>query len=144
MKIQIKLIAQFLTKAVKVRRLIEQAGSFEDSAATLLQVEALKYIQSNSDSTVGSLAHELAMSLSSTTQLTNRLVDKEWIVRETNQKDRRVIGLRLTKLGKEQMRVCMDRMFSSHFKILASVPESDLREMIRIFENIANSQKGVK
>jgi len=144
MKIQIKLIAQFLSKAVKVRRLIEQAGSFEDSAATLLQVEALKCIQSNSDSTVGSLARELAMSLSSTTQLTNRLIDKEWIVRETNQNDRRVIELRLTKLGNEQIRVCMDHMFSSHFKILANVPESDLKEMIRIFENIANSQKGVK
>jgi len=144
MNINIKLISQFLSKAVKVRRLIEQSGSFEDSAATLLQIEALKYLQANSDSTVGSLARELAMSLSSTTQLTNRLVDKGWISRETNQNDRRVIGLSLAKLGEEQIKVFMKQMFSSHFKVLANVPESDLKEMIRIFGNIADSQKGVK
>ena len=144
MKINIKLISQFLNKAVKVRRLIEQSGSFEDSAATLLQIEALKYLQKNSDSTVGSLSRDLCISLSSTTQLTNRLINKGWIDRETNQNDRRVMELTLTKLGQKQIKVFMDQMFSSDFKILAGVPERDLKEMIRIFGNIADSQKQVK
>ncbi|EKE13282.1 MAG: transcriptional regulator [uncultured bacterium] len=142
MKTNTKLISEFLSKAVKVRRFVEQTGSFEDNATTLLQIEALKYIHANSSVTVGSLARELDMSLSSTTQLTNRLADKGWVSREIDQNDRRVTGLSLTKLGLTQIKGLINPMISSNYKVLASIPEKDLKEMIRIFGNIADSQRG--
>ncbi|OQY66128.1 hypothetical protein B6D29_03090 [Microgenomates bacterium UTCPR1] len=144
MEDNIKLMTQFLSKAVKVRRLIELTGSFKDNAATLLQIEALKFIQSNSSCTVGSLARELEMSLSSMTQLVNRLVDKGWVDRKDNKVDRRITTLSLTKSGEKQIKKFMDKMFSSHYKVLASIPRNDLKEMIRIFSNITNSQKIAK
>jgi DNA-binding MarR family transcriptional regulator len=135
-----KLLSEFLTKAVKVRRLIEQSSSFEDKATTLLQIQALTYIFKHPKTPVGALANELSMSLSAVTQLSNRLSEANYIQRENSPVDRRIIWLSITPNGMEQIQLFKKQLEENHFKILSTVPESDLKELIRIFSNILEKQ----
>lgn len=131
-----KLLSEFLSKAVKVRRLIEQTGSFEDKAITLLQIQALTYIYEHPKTPVGSLANELTMSLSSVAQLTNRLADVHYIQRENSTNDRRIICLSITTEGAKQIEIYKKQLNKNHFKVLSAIPENDLKELVRIFTNI--------
>ncbi|MDQ5900455.1 MAG: MarR family transcriptional regulator, organic hydroperoxide resistance regulator [Patescibacteria group bacterium] len=140
----IKLLTEFLSKALRVRRLLEQSSSFEDKALTLLQTQALKFIKTHPNTSVGSLVSELNMSFSSVTQLSNRLVDKGLVIRENNQTDRRMVTLSLTKKGEKQLIVFTKNMLSSNYMILASIPKADLKELVRIFTNILESQNKTK
>lgn len=131
-----KLLSEFLTKAVKVRRLIEQTSSFEDKAITLLQIQALTFIHDHPKTPVGSLAEELSMSLSAVAQLTNRLAEAEYIQRENSSTDRRIICLSLTLKGMEQIEIYKRQLEKNHFKVLSAIPKNDLKELVRIFTNI--------
>lgn len=135
-----KLLSEFLSKAVKVRRLIEQTSSFEDKAITLLQVQALTYIDAHPKTPVGSLGDDLSMSLSAVAQLTNRLADAHYIQRGDSATDRRIICLSITQEGARQMEVFKKQLEKNHFKILSSIPENDLKELVRIFTNILEAQ----
>ncbi len=136
-----KLLSEFLNKAVKVRRLIEQTSSFEDKAITLLQAQALSFIQEHPKTPVGILAEELSISLSATAQLTNRLSDAKLIKREDSPTDRRIICLSLTSKGKEQIEIYKLQLEKNHFKVLSSIPENDLKELVRIFTTILEAEK---
>lgn len=136
-----KLLSEFLSKAVKVRRLIEQTSSFEDKAITLLQVQALTYIHEHPKTPVGLLADELSMSLSAVAQLTNRLADAEYIRREDSPTDRRIIHLSLTPKGEEQLEIYHKQLEKNHFKVLSEIPENDLKELVRIFTTILEAEK---
>lgn len=136
-----KLLSEFLSKAVKVRRLIEQTSSFEDKAITLLQVQALTYIHEHPKTPVGPLANELSMSLSAVAQLTNRLADGHYIQREDNPTDRRIICLSITSEGAKQIEVFKKQLDKKHFKVLSAIPENDLKELIRIFTTILEAEK---
>lgn len=138
---KIKLISDFLNKAVKVRHIIEQSGVFDNKAVTFLQVRVLEFIKNNSKASVGSLAHELDMSLSSITQLTYRLVTSGLIKREEDFSDHRVILLFLTKKGEKFIKTFTKQMLKSHLKIFDLIPNSDIKEMIRIFTNILSIYK---
>lgn len=139
-----KLLSEFLSKAIKVRRLIEQTSSFEDKAVTLLQAQALSFIYENSNTSVGSLADELSMSISATTQLTNRLAEGNFIKREIGSSDRRIICLSITQDGMRQTKVFKEQLQKTHFNVFRAIPENDIKEMIRIFTSILDSQAKIK
>lgn len=139
-----KLLSEFLSKAIKVRRLIEQTSSFEDKAVTLLQAQALSFIYENPNTSVGSLADELSMSISATTQLTNRLAEGNFIKREIGSSDRRIICLSITQDGMKQTKVFKEQLQKPHFNVFRAIPENDIKEMIRIFTSILDSQAKIK
>ena len=139
-----KLLSEFLSKAIKVRRLIEQTSSFEDKAVTLLQAQALSFIYENPNTSVGSLADELSMSISAATQLTNRLAEGNFIKREIGSPDRRIICLSITQNGMKQTKVFKEQLQKTHFNVFKAIPENDIKEMIRIFTNILDSQAKIK
>ncbi len=139
-----KLLSEFLSKAIKVRRLIEQTSSFEDKAVTLLQAQALSFIYENPNTSVGSLADELSMSISAATQLTNRLAEGNFIKREIGSPDRRIICLSITQNGMKQTKVFKEQLQKTHFNVFRAIPENDIKEMIRIFTSILDSQAKIK
>lgn len=136
-----KLLFEFLRKAIKVRRLIEQTSSVEDKSITLLQIQALTYIHAHPKTPVGQLANELSMSLSSVAQLTNRLAEAQYIQRDENPTDRRIICLSITDEGAKHIEVFKKQLDRNHFKVLSAIPENDLKELVRIFTNILKAQK---
>ena len=142
--LDIKLLAEFLNKALKVRKLLEKTSSFEDKALTLLQTQALKFIKQNPNTSVGALVSELNVSFSSVTQLLNSLVDRGLVKRENDKNDRRLVTLSLTKKGEKQLMIFNKNLLASKYAIISSIPKEDLKEMIRIFTNILDSQNKAK
>jgi len=134
----IKLLAEFINKAIRVKRLIEQSSSIENKAISMLQFQALEQVKSSPKITVGALAKSLSMSLSSTTQLINRLVNANLMIREVNPDDRRVIFLSIAKAGEREISLLKKQSVTKQFKVLTSIPDNDLKEMIRIFTKIIN------
>lgn len=139
-----KLISEFINKAVKVKRIIERSGTVEDKEITILQIQALTHIKTNPGVPVGVLAKELLISPSAVAQLTNRLTDINLIRRKNDLNDRRVIKLYLTDTGGDQVEVFTKKMLQNQFSVFANIPEDDLKQMIRIFTNILNSQNKSK
>lgn len=125
---------QFLTTSAKLRRIISQCSntSLEEKIATLLQIQALSFLQENPQATVGELSHDLVLSSASTAQLTDRLVIAQRLTRINDPKDRRVTRLQLTELGKTDLQKMKEQYIKKISQLLTYISESDLQELVRI------------
>lgn len=139
-----ELVIRFLDKLVRVRKIVEQSLSFEDRSATILQVHAMKFLHEHPRSTAGELAHNMHMSSSSIAQLIERLVDAGFVVRENEPTDRRVVRLSLTQNGIQQVKVFMQTFLNEAGKVFSLLPESDVKELNRIFTNLLDQLKKVQ
>lgn len=133
-----KLIEHFFNTFLKVKRLADQSLtlSFEDKVATILQIQALTYLKEYPHSTVGELSNYLNTSSSSTAQLTERLYSGNFIARENDKADHRITHLSLTKIGEDQLKKLQILMRQKVTKALTQMPEEDLKQVVRIFENL--------
>lgn len=129
-----KLADQFLRTFAKIRRLVDHCCdiSLEQKIATLLQLQALSYLEEHKNATVGELAHDLAMSSSAIAQLTDRLVNAKRIERKNDPDDRRITRLQLTKEGREELQHLKKHFVDKISFLLSYISENDLRELIRI------------
>jgi DNA-binding MarR family transcriptional regulator len=84
------------------------------------------------------------MSSGSIAQLIERLVEKDWIQKEIDDTDKRVSHLFLTHNGEAQVEE-MRKIFTKKMKnMLSLIPEDDLKEIIRIQENLLKQLKKEK
>lgn len=135
------LISDFINNALKVKSLVEQSSTVEEKKITLLQMRTLNFVEDNPGCSVSDLSNELMISLSATTQLTNRLVEAGLMLRESNHEDRRVIKLYIDKKGYREIASFRKSLFQTHFSVFSDIPESDLQYMIKIFKRLLNSNK---
>ncbi len=132
-----ELLQRFTTVSMKWGRIMKPSSgiSMEDKIATFLQGHALFYLQENPLATVGKLATELSMSSPAVAKFTDRLFDAGWITRENDPDDRRIIRLELTQKGKEELEQTLRQHFEKMNEIVSLMPDSDLKELVRIMEN---------
>jgi len=113
--------------------------------ATMLQCEALTYLSEHDKATVGALTQELEVTSPAIAQLTDRLVNAGWIIREHDQHDRRIVHLLLTDEGKIELFQMRQKHFEMINPILSLISEKDLQELIRIqTELVQKLEKGHK
>lgn len=134
-----ELLQEFLSKLFKVRRYLERPVSMPGEVATMLQLQALSFLYDKPGSTVGELALEFHMSSPAIAQLTDRLVGASLIERKNDENDRRVVRLFLTKTGKEDLQKVPPILKQRLGRVFSQVPESDLKELVRIFSNLLNT-----
>jgi len=138
---KIKLIATFIGKAIKVRKLFGNHPPFKYKETTLFQDEILKYIKVNKFVTVGSIAGEFSISLSSATQLINRLAKKGWLKRTQDESDRRNVFISLTASGINKINKFSKNNSNKNFAPFMSLNSTDLKNLIRIFDKISSSKQ---
>lgn len=73
----------------------------ELNALPMAQLRLLWAVRFSPDATMKDLSERLSVSQSTVTQLADRLVRRNFVVRNTDQQDRRVIRLRLSEAGRE-------------------------------------------
>lgn len=115
--------------------------SQEDSAATMLQFSALSCVNESGGRTVTDLAQFLKLSKSSATQLVERLVLSDLLLRRTDDNDKRVTRLDLTQQGKDEIVVMRKKFISTMKDAFADIPKKDILELIRIHNNMIDSLK---
>ncbi|MFD2369973.1 MarR family winged helix-turn-helix transcriptional regulator [Brevibacillus sp. GCM10020057] len=87
--------------------------------------------------TVGELADSMGVKPSAITAMIDRLDKHEFVVRDRDDNDRRVVYIRLTKSGAETLkqvkkhRLCILQHYLSH------LTAEELESMIRVFEKLA-------
>ncbi len=110
----------------------------EDQAATILQYEAMSYIYKHPGCAMKELSLHMDISISSATQLTNRLMQSYLLARVQDEKDRRVIHLNLTKTGEKELKEKGKRMEEKIQLIIDAIPQKDLEDFLRIQKDIVS------
>ena len=125
----------------KCKRLMHQSFSpiTKDLEATMIQAQALRFIKEHPDATVGELARQLHISMSSTAQLTDRLAKRSWISRSGDKKDRRVVRLALTSYGEQELNSFYEQMVEMMAEFYGNIPAKDVRELLRIHNDLIDA-----
>lgn len=113
-----------------------EKGINEHLPVTKLQVETMRYIHKNPFVVMGNVSQYLNMSMSSTTQLVERLTKSKLISRKGDKTDHRVIHLELTSSGKKMLKFIEKKVEKKIKKIFTNIPVKDIRELIRINKNL--------
>jgi|YelNatPaOPRAMG01_1025707.scaffolds.fasta_scaffold00009_26 DNA-binding MarR family transcriptional regulator len=109
----------------------------DEEALTLRQYQALILIYAHGQMTLSELCSKLALAPSTGTELANRMVAKGYLLKSGDERDRRLITLRLSQEGYRvmlQRRRLLTEMLS---RFLARFEEEDQREFLACFERIA-------
>lgn len=124
----------FLSQLNQISQVISKCihASFEERTATILQLLALKFLASKPSAAINELALELQLSMSSATQLIERLTKCRFIIRTTDQNDRRITRLTLTEEGLAELMRLQDCINSMLEKAFEQMPDDDLKELMRI------------
>lgn len=139
-------IEQLFNTMGQLRKLLESEAqeSHEEKAATIMQYSALKYLSTNGNCTVGTLAAYLRLSKSSATQLIERLEKSGFAERVDDKNDRRVVHVVVTKSGKEQLSELKRKFMDRVSRLFSKIPAQDLQELIRIHTELIETLKKEK
>ncbi len=121
------------------RQLRHQLGGTADEKAhekiSPYQLHALHTLAHN-PLTMGELAEEMNITLSSATALVDRLVKNRWVERREDPEDRRIVRLVITERGRELYRTVKRERYKAFKFLLDAMPPEDVAALRRIFTNL--------
>jgi DNA-binding MarR family transcriptional regulator len=141
------LFLEFIRMVEKIKKASENisGNNLEKSGITPLQIQALDYIENNPGTPVSGLSEHLFMSLSSVSQLTDRLFAQKLIDRKSDPGDRRSVLVFLTKKGGQFIQRFKKIQLKEISFITRYMSTEDIEYMIIIHKNmlkkIAESNK---
>jgi DNA-binding MarR family transcriptional regulator len=116
------------------RDLTAQTRDAEDNGLTPAQIRVLRHVHLHQHPSVRSIADGLMVSPPAATQLVNKLVAKDLVVRSERKEDRRAVDVRLTVRGNTiAQRLIRDRRRRLS-RLLARMPAKSQRELARGLE----------
>lgn len=110
----------------------QMIGHVKGEAGNLLHIHALFLISESDGLTMKELAQSLHVSSPSATSLVNRLVRMAWVGRKHDDRNRKLVRLWLTPLGKRILRQKHDKrrqVLRCIFGLLTSVEQMQLAEL---------------
>ncbi len=119
---------------IEIKQIVEHMCkcSGEDSALSILQFRALRFLFLNERATSSQLANDVDISPSSSAQLADRLEKSGFLKRFHDEKDRRIVRLHITDEGKKELQLLKESMYQTVNSIYACLSEKDLQEFLRI------------
>lgn len=104
---------------------------------TYNQYKTLLTVADRGECTLGDLARELEVAMSSASQMIDRLVGQGMVHREQDAENRRQVIIRLTPEGRSVVEDLQKGILGGYEKVLARLPEGEQEELVRSFETIA-------
>lgn len=104
---------------------------------TYNQYKTLLTIAGQPECSLGDLARELEVAMSSASQMVERLVGQGWVHRQQDAGNRRQILLRLTPQGEELVAELQRTSLHGYEKILRQLPDEEQEALVQSFETIA-------
>lgn len=96
---------------------------------TPLHFEIMYLLMEESSLPVAEVGKRLILAKAHMTQLVDKLVEKEMVIRETDPNDRRVIRISITEKGKEILNEVYERVSIAFKEALSSLSKNDLEEL---------------
>ena len=103
-----------------------------EKGATMLQMKALSFIEAHPQRTVGELAEMLSMSSSAITQFIDRLLESKMIAKVQDEKDRRIVRLVISEIGKTELKKVNTIMHKKMSKLFDCLSIDELKTMLSI------------
>ncbi|WP_416825244.1 MarR family winged helix-turn-helix transcriptional regulator [Ectobacillus polymachus] len=119
-----------------------QAEMLKDMNAqgiTLSQFIVLSLIQKQGSCKVSELAEHMDVKPSAVTFMMDRLEQHNFIMREHDKKDRRVVNIRLTEIGEEKFQTILVERKAIVKRYLSHLSEADLTQFAEIAEKLAEA-----
>ena len=105
---------------------------------TPLHFEIMMLLTEEGTLPVAKIGERLVLAKAHMTQLVDKLVENEIVVREADPDDRRVIRVSITAKGKETLDKIHERVGRAFKKALSSLSENDLKELTTSLSKIRN------
>ena len=102
------------------------------------QFSILQHIHRQHASTSTEIANTFGVGKSAITALVNRLFEKDLIIRERDQKDRRIVYLSLTEKGTELVKQTQAEVYRFISDKLSNFSENDVEAFLNALEKLAN------
>lgn len=104
---------------------------------TVLQLQALIFINKNKAVLMGDIANHFDISLPTATVLSDKLVKAKLIKRNRNKKDRRIVNVSLTEKGKTLLKKAIKQRHQKINKLLSYLSVNDRKKLLSILENLS-------
>lgn len=118
---------------------VPQLPKLYGAEITLPQYFALATITRKGKCMVGELSKLLGLNVNTVSELVGRLVEKHFVEKERDEKDRRRVHVHLTQLGKRIIRK-VDHWKKRHVRgILRNLTENDCHVLIQIMEKMTGT-----
>jgi len=104
---------------------------------TYNQYKTLLTIADRGECSLGDLARELEVAMSSASQMVDRLVGEGLIERRQDAANRRQVVIRLTPEGRTLIARLQQNIIDGYRKVLDRMSEQEQEELVRAFETIA-------
>jgi len=115
-----------------LRRLHLELGKNMVTDITPNQFIVMKQIHDAGQMTVSEVAEQLGVSLSAVTSQVDRLYAGGFVERGRDDKDRRLVWLRLTQKGLEMVKKCLESRLRVVERYFGQLPEEDLEKLMEI------------
>lgn len=112
--------------------------SLHDHGITPTQLFVLSLLKTQGRCNISQLADHLGVKPSAVTFMMDRLEQNKLIMREHDQKDRRVVNIRLTKQGENMLETILESRKAIITKYRSYLTEDELSFMAETAEKLAN------
>jgi len=109
-----------------------------DTELTLDQFLTLRYIHKNKSCTASELSEIFCVNKSATTAITSRLVDKQYITRVQDDKDRRVVSFRLSEKGTQVLEAAASRIHELLEGFISQFTQEEIDQFLTLYEKLAS------
>jgi len=117
-----------------------------DLEITMPQFICLKILEARNNCMMKELAENLQLSLGTVTGIIDRLIKAGFVERYRDDRDRRVVRVKLTKEGKKVLQKAMRKRKERLINILEKVDEADFKVFVESFKKLlamVNLEKGL-
>lgn len=129
-----------LERMFTISRLIRDGGVFhtQTNQLTLMQFQALIFVSKKQNVTMSDIANYFSITLPTTTTLVDKLIKSELITRESDEKDRRIVRIVLSKKGCDLLKEMKKARNKKLTRILSYLSEE---ERIKLYDILTSLQK---
>ncbi|HYF95965.1 MAG TPA: MarR family transcriptional regulator [Symbiobacteriaceae bacterium] len=126
-------LGRYLTSAAAAHLEVAPGPMLSGSQRTVL-----RHLVDNGPRQVSEVAAHLNVTLSAATGLVDRLVKAKLVTRDRDQKDRRVVWVKVTAEGEQAVVAAEERRRVALSQLVAHLPEEDLSTLCAILERFEN------
>jgi len=119
--------------------MVTQCGCLNDAAANLSmqELKVIKFIGNNGPSIMREIADYLMLAMSTMTGIVDKLVEKNYVVRERSEEDRRIVRVALTDAGREIYEMDHKNFMELSRQMLQPLNEKEQETLINLLRKIS-------
>ncbi|MEZ4977761.1 MAG: MarR family transcriptional regulator [Chitinophagales bacterium] len=127
-------VYQLKTAWLQIQKMGDKLASKYDASLSMAFV--LMAIYEEEGTPVTKIAPRIGMEPNSLSRVLRTLIEKQWICKETNSKDKRVVLIRITEQGKAKREIALRSVFKIEKALLKDIHPDELAVFFKVMNTI--------